>query len=103
MTTDKVFSRYRQDIPWFAVYSYASNGNRGLGMNENNKKIFTKKTVEEKIEDLVKKSNSLDVTEKNYNPKISKLIDYIKDNELSDKQLEELDTLIKQKTNIKKA
>ena len=33
------------------------------------------KAVEEKIEDLVKKSKDSDVTGKDYNPKVSKIID----------------------------
>ena len=61
------------------------------------KNITTKKAVEEKIDDLVKKSKVSDVTEKNYNPKVSKLIDSIKNDELSQKQLEELEKLIQDK------
>jgi hypothetical protein len=37
-----------------------------------------KKKMEERVEDLVKKSKSSDVTEKNYNPKVGKIIDMIK-------------------------
>jgi hypothetical protein len=62
-----------------------------------NKKVITKNTVEEKIEDLVKKSKITDVMSKDYNPKIEKLIDAINDGEISDKQLEKLEALIKQK------
>jgi hypothetical protein len=101
VTTDKVFARYRQNIPWYATYSYgASNG--GRNMFETTKNIITKKAVEEKIDDLVKKSKNSDVTEKNYNPKVSKLIDSIKNDELSQKQLEELETLINNKKKDKK-
>lgn len=98
-TTDKVASRYRQDIPWFAVFSY------GGSYTANNLKTFesvtlTKKTVEEKIEDLVKKTTISDVTEKDYNPKVAKLINAIEDAELTEKQLEDLKKAIlnKQKT-----
>jgi hypothetical protein len=94
-TTDKVINRYRQDIPWFAVYSYASP-TRGMKIAEN-KNVITKNTVEEKIEDLVKKSKVTDVMSKDYNPKIEKLIDAINDGEISNKQLEKLESLIKQK------
>jgi len=102
-TSDKVFGRYRQNIPWFAVYSYGGGRvSRGLGaqMGLNEKSIILKKkNVEEKIEDLVKKSKSSDVTEKGYNPKVDKLIDTIKDSDLSVSQLEELKKAIEDKTN----
>jgi hypothetical protein len=33
-TTDKVFGRYRQNIPWFAVYSFGGSGSgRGITAN----------------------------------------------------------------------
>lgn len=104
-TTDKVFSRYRQNIPWFAVYSFGGSRTGGLsinyGLSENNSKVVTKKTVEEKIEDLVKKSKNSDVTEKNYNPKLSKIIDMLSDVDLSPSQIEELKKTLetKQKEN----
>jgi hypothetical protein len=99
-TTDRVVGRYRQDIPWFAVYSY-SGTRSGTGINEKEEKsvVIKKKNVEEKIEDLVKKSKDSDVTEKGYNPKVSKLIDSIKDCELSDKQLKDLENAILDKKN----
>jgi len=97
-TTDKVFARYRQNIPWFAVYSFGGLGTRGMRLMET-KKVLTKKTVEEKIEDLVKKSKISDLTDKDYNPKVSKLIDSLNNDELSDKQLEELEKLIQAKKN----
>jgi len=97
-TTDKVFARYRQNIPWFAVYSFGGLGTRGMRLMET-KKVITKKTVEEKIEDLVKKSKISDLTDKDYNPKVSKLIDSLNNDELSDKQLEELEKLIQAKKN----
>jgi hypothetical protein len=97
-TTDKVFARYRQNIPWFAVYSFGGLGTRGMRLMET-KKVLTKKTVEEKIEDLVKKSKISDLTDKDYNPKVSKLIDSLNNDELSDKQLEELEKLIQTKKN----
>jgi hypothetical protein len=96
-TTDRVFGRYRQNIPWFAVYSYG--GTRAASgiktVNEGKKTtVVKKKQVEEKIEDLVKKSKDTEVTEKGYNPKISKMIDSINSGELSEKQLEELEKAI---------
>ena len=102
-TTDKVFGRYRQNIPWFAVYSYGgSRVSRGLGaqMGLNEKStIIKKKNVEEKIEDLVKKSKSSDVTEKGYNPKVAKIIDTINDCDLTEKQMEDLKKAIEAKIN----
>lgn len=92
-TTDRA-TRYRQNIPWFAVYSYRSSSGRGLPINETNKnsKIKTKQEIEEEIkEDLVKKSKKDgDVWDKNYDGKISKLIDTIEDSDLSKDQLEKI-------------
>jgi hypothetical protein len=99
-TTDKVVDRYRQDIPWFAVYSYGGNRTNGL-YNTFESKTVTKKFVEEKIDDLVKKSKIADVTEKNYNPKVAKLIDTIENAELTDKQLEDLKAAIANKQSSK--
>jgi hypothetical protein len=76
-TTDKVFGNYRQNIPWFAVYSFGGSRS-GRIRAENTNKNNHKKNVEERVEDLVKKSKSSDVTEKNYNPKVGKIIDMIK-------------------------
>lgn len=101
-TSDKVFGRYRQNIPWFAVYSFGGRrSGASLRNEENNQKSVTvkKKNVEEKIEDLVKKSKNSDVTEKDYNPKVSKIIDTIKDAELTDKQLDDLTNVILSKKN----
>ena len=102
-TTDKVFGRYRQNIPWFAVYSYG--GTRAAGavkaFESVQKNIVKKKTVEEKIEDLVKKSKDSDVTGKDYNPKVAKLIDTLSDIDLSEKQLEDLEKAIQDKKNKK--
>lgn len=91
-TTDKVAGRYRQNIPWFAVYSYG--GYRGTGgvkaFESYDKKVVKKKTVEEKIDDLVKKTKDSEVTGKDFNPKVAKLIDTISDAELTEKQIEDL-------------
>lgn len=89
-TTDRVFGRYRQDIPWFAIYSYGSSRyGRGLPVRETkNSKIVTKNSVEEKIEDLVKKSKNSDLKDKNYNAKLDKVLDIINDTNLTDKELE---------------
>lgn len=108
-TTDKVFGRYRQNIPWFAVYSFGGSRTGGLSINygqfneNNNNKIVKKKTVEEIIEDLVKKSKPSDVTDKNYNPKVEKVMDEIKELDLSEKQMEELIKAIKDKKNNPKS
>ena len=102
-TTDKVFARYRQNIPWFAVYSFGgSRSGRGITA-EGTKKVITKKAMEERIEDLVKKTKTSDVTDKNYNPKVAKLIDTINDNDLTEKQIEDLIAAIHaKKTNSNK-
>lgn len=100
-TTDKVFARYRQDIPWFAVYSYGGTRNSG-GVKTFENTVVKKKAVEEKIDDLVKKSKVSDVTDKNYNPKIDNLINLINSNDLSDKQIEELEKAINNKKTITK-
>ena len=102
-TTDRVFARYRQNIPWFAVYSFGGSRVGGLTINygtfAENSTIIKKKTVEEKIEDLVKRSKSSDVTSKDYNPKVEKVMDEINDLDLTDTQIEELLKAIKDKKN----
>lgn len=99
-TGDKVFGRYRQNIPWFAVYSYGGNDSTST-IRTFESKTITKNFVEEKIEDLVKKSKVSDVTEKDYNHKVAKLIDTIENAELSDKQLEDLKKAIANKQTSK--
>jgi len=94
-TSDKVFGRYRQNIPWFAVYSFG--GTRVGGSLNENKRIVTKKQVEEKIEDLVKKSKSSDLTSKDSNPNLDKLIDKIEDMDLNEKQIQLLIRLLSDK------
>ena len=101
-TTDKVFGRYRQNIPWFAVYSFGGSRTGGIsinyGLNEENKNtIITKKAVEEKIEDLVKRKNYSDINPKDYNPKVEKILDDVDD--LSEKQIEELLKALEDKKN----
>lgn len=98
-TTDKVTSRYRQDIPWFAVYSFGSRRLGGTISEKENKTILKKKNVEEKIEDLVKKSRISDLTDKNYNPKINTIINNINDVELTEEQIEQLEKAIELKKN----
>lgn len=101
-TTDKVTQRYRQDIPWFAVYSFGgvrSSGSVKEGEKTEKSVVIKKNSVEEKIEDLVKKSKDSEVTQKGNNPKVNKLIDTIKDCDLTDKQLEDLSNAILDKKN----
>jgi hypothetical protein len=90
-TTDRA-TRYRQNIPWFAVYSYRSSSGRGLPINETSKNVKTKKQIEKEImEDLVKKSKKDgDVWDKNYDKKVDKLIDTITDSDLNKEQLEKI-------------
>jgi hypothetical protein len=107
-TTDKVFSRYRQNIPWFAVYSFGGSTTGGLPMYygqisklSEDKKTMSKKELDEIIEDLVKKRQNNDVTDKNYNPKVSKIIDTITDSDLTNDQLEQLKKVIDSKKESK--
>lgn len=100
-TTDRVASRYRQNIPWFAVYSFGGN-RTGLPVSNINEKketktILKKKTVEEKIEDLVKKSKSSDLTRKGFNAKFENLIEKLEDTDLTDDELKELSKIISNK------
>jgi hypothetical protein len=100
-TTDKVAARYRQDIPWFAVYSFGGN-RTGLPLSniyekKETKTILKKKNVEEKIEDLVKKSKSTDITYKGYNGKLEKLVDTINDTDLTDSEIQQLSKIISNK------
>jgi len=100
-TTDKVVSSYRQDIPWFAVYSFGGtrDGIQASNLNEkkDSKKILTKKTVEELIEDLVGKSNHNDITYKGYNNKLDKIMKTINNTDLTDDEIKELGKLITNK------
>ena len=60
---------------------------------------WAKKAVEEKIEDLVKKSKSSDINSKDYNPKVEKVLDEISELDLSEKQIEELLKALEDKKN----
>ena len=90
-TTDRA-ARYRQNIPWFAVYSYRGSAGRGMPVNENKRKTLTKKEIEHKIkEDLVKKSKrDGDMYDKDFDGKTEKIVDTICDMDLSDNQLEKI-------------
>ncbi len=105
-TTDRA-TRYRQNIPWFAVYSYRSSSGRGLPINETNKtkKVKKKSQIEEEImEDLVKKSKrDHDMLEKNFDTKVEKMIDTIEDIDLSKEQLNKIKTTIINKLKNKDA
>jgi hypothetical protein len=101
--TDVVFGRYRQNIPWFAVYSFGGIRTGGITLNyglfENKKNILTKENIEELIEDLVKRKMPKDEIEKDYNPDVEKVLDKITDLELSEKQIEELLKALEEKKN----
>jgi hypothetical protein len=105
-TTDRA-TRYRQNIPWFAVYSYRSSSGRGLPINETNKtkKVKKKSQIEEEImEDLVKKSKKdNDMIEKNFDTKVEKMVDTIEDIDLSKEQLNKIKTAIIKKLKNKDA
>jgi hypothetical protein len=98
-TTDRA-TRYAQNIPWFAVYSYGQTAGPIARVNETKKKL-TKKQLEEDIkEDLVKKSTrDRDVMSKE--EKAEKLIDKIGDAidavELTPDQLEKIKTAVMNK------
>jgi hypothetical protein len=95
-TTDRA-TRYTQNIPWFAVYSYRSAAGRGQTMSESRKKI-KKSDLEKRIEeDIVKKSKDKEVFDKKYDAKVDKIIDTIEDVELSDEQLEKIKKAIHSK------
>jgi hypothetical protein len=103
-TTDRVFGRYRQNIPWFAVYSFGGSRTGGISVNngvyeDDNKiknKIITKRSVEEKIDDLVKKSDVFDVINKSEDP-AKRLKELIKKLQLSKTDIETLRTSLDDK------
>lgn len=99
-TTDRA-ARYRQNIPWFAVYSYGGSHNRGLPVNESPKVILTKDQLDEEIkEDLVKKNkNDREVWCKDYDGKVEKMIDIISDTDMSTTQLEKIKKIVLDKLN----
>lgn len=108
-TTDRA-TRYRQNIPWFAVYSYRSSSGRGIPVNERKKNNSAKKDLGEKImtkkelEDLVKKSKADgDVWSKDYDNKFEKVVDIITDTDLTDTQLNKLKDAVLAKLKDKNA
>lgn len=101
-TTDTVTNFYTQDIPWFAVYSYAGTHNKTGNVTSESKRVISKNKVEEKVNDLVKKTISPDITDKNTNPKVSKLLNTIINSDLTDSELESLEKTIKDKLRVKK-
>jgi hypothetical protein len=88
-TTDKVFGRYRQNIPWFAVYTYGGMRSN-VGPITFESKIINKKTVEETIDSIVKKRSNNDIKSKDDNPKFNKILDLIDDINLTDEQIKKL-------------
>lgn len=100
-TTDRA-TRYRQDIPWFATYSYSGQNTRP--QISETKKVLTKQQLEEEIkEDLVKKSRDGEVWDKKFDSKIEGVIDSINDTDLNDEQLEKIKAAIMAKLNKKNA
>jgi hypothetical protein len=94
--SDKVFARYRQNIPWYVGNGYTSVGTMNNYLNYEST-IITKKSIEEKIEDLVNKTKINDIINKNYNQKVSKIIDMINNSELNKNELEQLKKAINDK------
>lgn len=97
-TTDKVTRRYRQNIPWFAVYSYGG-ASRGLRNSIQEKNIVTKQAVEETIDDLVKKRENDGLKGKDHDSKVSKIINSIEDCDFDETQLDKLKAAIFNKLN----
>jgi hypothetical protein len=103
-TSDRVFGRYRQNIPWFAVYTFGGNrtGLPVFGLSEDNKKL-TKQNIEEIIEDLVKKGKDNDISDKTKD-NFKDLLKTIEKMDLTKKQVEDLlDKLKDKKSDNKKS
>ena len=99
-TTDRA-ARYKQNIPWFAVYSYPSSNNQARLSETKKKIVMTKNKMEEKIEDLVKKKSDNEITDKNYNNKLDKITDLLDNIDLTDKQINDLKNLLIKKAKTK--
>jgi|TARA_R110000782_G_scaffold244079_1_gene330832 hypothetical protein len=88
-TTDKVFGRYRQNIPWFAVYSFGgSRSGRGITA-ENTNTVITKETMEEEI--LAQKNKENELVDK----KLETLVDKVENSGLSKEKIKDLKDIIK--------
>ena len=95
----KPFSRFIESLTVTSVAGATTGTMKAFESVQKN--VVKKKAVEEKIEDLVKKSKDSDVTGKDYNPKVSKIIDTLTDIDLTEKQLEDLEKAIQDKKNKK--
>jgi len=94
-TTDRA-ARYRQNIPWFAVYTYGGSTGRGTPINEKTR-VLKKSEIEE---DLVKKNNKdNEVLSKDYDSKTEKVLDVINDVDLTANQLEKIKNAVLSKLN----
>lgn len=104
-TTDRVFGRYRQNIPWFAVYTFGSSRVGSVAsdsqLRENNSTVIKKKNIEDIIEDLVKKNNTSEIIPKDYNNKLAKVLDAIKDIDLSDENIKKITKALNDKKPVK--
>ena len=107
-TTDKVVDRYVHEHPWFSRAMGNRSGSIGTiltvtrdepyNQNESyNRNIVTKQSVEETIDDLVKKRENDGLKDKNHNAKFNKVIDSIDDCDFDDKQLEKLKAAVNKK------
>lgn len=85
-TTDRVFGRYVQDIPWFALYNFAGSRN-GYTVNE-------EKVDEKLVKPDNKKSGLLDKKSKD---KVEKIIDSVMDLEFD--EIKRLTDLLKKRIN----
>jgi hypothetical protein len=90
-TTDKVFGRYRQNIPWFAVYTY--DGIRSnVGPITFESKIIKKRNVEETIDNIVRKKSQNEIFSKEADKKFEKILELFDDINLNDEQIKTLKT-----------
>jgi hypothetical protein len=88
-TTDRVFGRYRQNIPWFAVYTYGGTRSN-VGPITFESKTIKKKNVEETIDKIVKKKSQNDLSPKDEDKKFKKMLELFDDIDLTDEQIKTL-------------
>ena len=89
VTTDRVASRYRQNLPWFAIYNYGSrNGLARMGVNE------VKDDLMEKIFKKMNLKNS-GLIDKEITEKTSEVLELIKDKTFTKDELENIIKFVK--------
>jgi hypothetical protein len=88
-TTDKVFGRYRQNIPWFAVYTYGGMRSN-VGPITFESKIIKKRNVEETIDNIVRRKKQNDLSPKDEDKTFKKMLELFDDIDLTDEQIKKL-------------